>query len=72
MYPVCSKKIFTKTEAQSALNFNRHTNKSYRKENRLYYCAECNGWHLTSKERTPFTPQYDLKFENKWHQLLNN
>lgn len=55
----CSKRKFTKKEAEGALNQIEHHRKQhkYRKECRIYHCPECNKWHLTSHENEPPSPK---------------
>lgn len=46
---VCGKVIFDKKTAQTKKNFlERRGNE---RELRIYYCEECNGWHLTKVNR---------------------
>lgn len=68
---MCDKKCFTKIEAQSALNHNKHSGKQYRKEQRMYYCEDCNAWHLTSREDLRDTVSVEI-WEDKWEKFLNN
>lgn len=49
----CDKKAFTKTDAEAAVataNFlRRERGKESRAENRVYFCLECDTFHLTSQ-----------------------
>ena len=50
----CQKVIYRdRIAALLALSKVRHQDKSYRAkvEARAYHCADCKGWHLTSKKR---------------------
>lgn len=66
-----SKIAFTKKEAEAILKAARNSYDQRRKECRIYYCADCNAWHLTSKEQgaNVVTPAR-LKFKKKWLNLL--
>lgn len=50
----CDKKGYGKKEAQTVLNQMRKNAKIARhllkRPERVYYCKECDEWHLTSKE----------------------
>jgi hypothetical protein len=50
----CNKKCFNKKDAQSVINIKkrRHHKKNYsnkKMERRIYFCEECNAYHLTSQ-----------------------
>jgi hypothetical protein len=50
----CQKVIYRdRIAALLALSKVQHQDKSYRAkvEARAYFCADCKGWHLTSKQR---------------------
>lgn len=49
---MCQKVSYDKKGAQTALNNikNRYKKFKQRKENRIYHCPFCNGWHLTSHD----------------------
>jgi hypothetical protein len=47
---MCKKKKFDKIGAKIALAMALNGGKKYRREKRIYYCGDCNAWHLTSKE----------------------
>lgn len=87
MHDLCSKIVYDKKGAKSELNrLNniRHSHKQKnilnRKENRIYYCEECNGWHLTSMDEEeyqeaikwrPVTDREEPTFKGKWNYLMN-
>lgn len=69
---MCKKVQFSKKEAQTALNERLHKGKKWSREKRIYYCGECNAWHLTSKKEyeEPIKLEIkDLKYANKWKKL---
>jgi len=49
----CSKKRFDKISAMFVVaNAQKPSQKSFkRKEKRIYFCVECNSWHVTSKNK---------------------
>jgi hypothetical protein len=69
MIAACTKKAFTKKEAQSVLN-NHQANKGRksarsRKEQRMYQCDACDMWHLTSMDEAV----YELIREQKQNSV---
>lgn len=47
--PGCTKKRWTKLEAQIKLAGIRPKKKKHRRESRMYYCHQCRAYHLTSR-----------------------
>lgn len=68
---MCNKQKLSKREAQGALNKIKNHNtlrfrgSKWRKEIRMYQCAECNAWHLTSMEKE----DYEQHMDNERHAL---
>lgn len=47
----CNKQQFSKRQAMEVLNYcKKNRGKQYRKEERAYYCPDCNAWHLTKRK----------------------
>lgn len=52
---MCGKKVYSKEDAQYVVNYaktgsgGRHYKLKKRPE-RIYFCKDCNGWHVTSKK----------------------
>lgn len=47
----CGKICYTKKEAQTALNYTKHTKEKHKMPIRMYFCDKCNSYHLTSQEK---------------------
>lgn len=47
----CGKVCFSKKEAQTTLNYTKHTKEKHKLPIRMYYCDKCNSYHLTSQEK---------------------
>lgn len=47
----CKKVRFSLKGARTALNKAKRSKRRRRRENRLYYCSQCNCYHLTSAPR---------------------
>lgn len=47
----CGKICYTKKDAQTALNFAKHTDNHHKASMRMYYCDKCQYYHLTSQEK---------------------
>lgn len=69
---MCAKKCLTKSEAAAILKHNKHHSKQYRKEQRSYYCKDCNSWHLTSQEDLTETLEIKIINKKRWKKLLMN
>lgn len=47
----CGKICYSKKDAQTALNYVKHTKEKHKLPIRAYYCDKCNSYHLTSQEK---------------------
>ena len=65
----CDKKCFTKKEAKSAIDAAKK-GANYRREKRMYFCHQCNCWHLTKREYTPEPQTTHLSKFKDWLKLL--
>lgn len=71
---MCNKVILSKEEARLFLKHNEKPKFKHRREKRMYFCEECEGWHTTSKDLGDNVIQDlpHLLHEDRWNQLLNN
>lgn len=69
---MCKKQCYDKKTAQTILNERKQKSKKWAREIRIYFCEQCNGFHLTSKEEweQPLQlKQEELIFCDLWKKL---
>lgn len=57
-------------DEKEAYRFIKFNTSEFRKENkkapiRVYYCASCKGWHITSKENTNYDQEKDIEVQEE-------